>query len=127
MEDAWPGFQPATGGPRANLVADIVGHPKSAPSVAALTYMNPSLSEDAIRRHLDELRDAGVIEVLDAETDGRAQNRPDEFCALTREARNAFDRHGLFPEAAWTRQYARVEKTAEIRDLEAMPRPNQTV
>ena len=37
---------------RANIIADIVGHPKGAPSVEELDYKNPSLSEDAIRRHL---------------------------------------------------------------------------
>lgn len=49
--DAWLALQRATDEPRANLVADIVGHPKGAPSVAELEYMNPSLDEGAIRQH----------------------------------------------------------------------------
>jgi hypothetical protein len=34
-----------------------------------------------------------------------------------------FDRNGLFPEQAWTRQYESVTKTQRIREVETMPRP----
>ncbi|MDZ7730241.1 MAG: hypothetical protein U5K37_03820 [Natrialbaceae archaeon] len=44
---------------------------------------------------------------------------------MTDDARELFDQNGLFPETAWTRQYDRVEKTARIRDLERIPRPDQ--
>lgn len=113
----------ATDETRANLIADLVGHPKGAPSVAELDYMNPSLGEDAIRRHLGVLQDVGVVEELVVEAGNRVRGYPYKFYSLTPEARQLFDRNDLFPEDAWRRQYARVRKTGEIEEIEAMPRP----
>ena len=48
---------------------------------------------------------------------------PYKFYRLTAPAREFFDRNDLFPADAWQRQYARVEKTGDIAELEAMPRP----
>jgi hypothetical protein len=53
--DSWAALQKATDEPRANLIADIVGHPTGAPSVPELDHTNPSLGTDAIRRHLGVL------------------------------------------------------------------------
>jgi len=121
--DTWLGLQKATDRQRANLIADIVGHPEGAPSVEELDYMNPSLGADAIRRHLGILQDVGVIEERVVEPGDRVRGYPYKFYALTDVARDLFDRNDLFPTAAWRRQYARVQKPAEIRDLEEMPRP----
>jgi hypothetical protein len=63
--EAWTALQKATDQTRANLIADIVGHPQKAPSVKELDYMNPALGEDAIRRHLGVLQDVGVVAELD--------------------------------------------------------------
>lgn len=121
--DPWLALQRVTEETRANLVADVVGHPKGAPSVDELDYTNPDLSEDAIRRHLTLLVDAGVLEELVVPAGERTRGYPYKFYRITDEARRLFDRNDLFPEAAWQRQYERVTKTAEIRELEAMPRP----
>jgi len=108
---------------RANLIADIVGHPKGAPSVKELDYMNPSLEADAIRRHLSILQDVGVLQELVVPSGERVRGYPYKFYTLTDAARSLFDRNGLFPSDAWQRQYERVEKTGEIEELEDMPRP----
>lgn len=122
--DAWRALQKATDKKRADLLADIVGHPEGLPSVEELDYMNPSLSTDAIRRHLAELMDVGVVRERAFDPGERLRDYPYKFYELTAEARELFDRNGLFPEAAWQRQYQAVEKTARIREVESMPRPD---
>jgi hypothetical protein len=121
--DSWAALQKATDTKRANLIADVVGHPKGAPSVRELDYMNPGLEEDAIRRHLGILREVGVLEELVVEPGDRIRGFPYKFYALTAAARELFDRNDLFPEGAWRRQYERVQKTGEILEIEEMPRP----
>ena len=121
--NTWTALQKATDQPRANLIADIVGHPQGAPSVKELDYMNPALGEDAIRRHLGVLQDVAVVAELVVEPGDRVRGYPYKFYQLSPEARELFDRNNLFPVDAWQRQYARVEKTGEITELEAMPRP----
>lgn len=69
------------------------------------------------------LRDAGVVEELEVEAGNRVRGFPYKFYRLTEEARELFDENGLFPEGAWRRQYERVQKTGEIRDVQEMPRP----
>jgi hypothetical protein len=49
----------------------------------------------------------------------------DSLVQITEAARTLFDQKGLFPREAWQRQYAVVEKTARIRDVEQMPRPRE--
>jgi len=121
--ETWTALQKATDQTRANLIADIVGHPHEAPSVRELDYMNPALGEDAIRRHLGVLQDVGVVAELVVEPGHRVRGYPYKFYQLTSQARALFDRNDLFPPDAWQRQYARVEKTGEIAELEEMPRP----
>lgn len=121
--NTWLALQKATDKQRANLLADIIGHPKGAPSVTELDCMNPSIAEDAIRRHLGILQDVGVIKELVVEPGDRVRGYPYKFYALTDAARELFDRNNLFPEDAWQRQYDRVQKPAEIREIEEMPRP----
>lgn len=121
--NTWLALQKATDRTRANLIADIVGHPDGAPSVRELDYMNPSLEEDAIRRHLGILKDVGVVEELVVDPGQRVRGYPYKFYTLTEPARDLFDQNDLFPEEAWRRQYDRVQKTGEIEELEAMPRP----
>ncbi|MCU4974749.1 ArsR family transcriptional regulator [Halobacteria archaeon AArc-m2/3/4] len=121
--DSWRALQKATDKKRADLLADIVGHSKGMPSVEELDYMNPPLSDDAIRRHLETLEDVGVVREREFEVGERLRDYPYEFYELTEPARELFDRNGLFPADAWQRQYQSVEKTPRIRDLETMPRP----
>jgi hypothetical protein len=124
--DTWTALQKSTDKQRANLIADIVGHPEGAPSVKELDYMNPSIKADAIRRHLATLQEVGVVEELVVESGNRIRGFPYKFYCLTDAARDLFDQNGLFPVSAWQRQYDRVQKTPEITELEAMPRPSGT-
>lgn len=121
--DTWRALQKATDKKRADIIADLVGHPSGLASVEELNYMNPPLSEDAIRRHLNTLREVSVVRRREFETGNRVQGYPYQFYEITDEARALFDRNGLFPESAWRRQYASVEKTPRIREIESMPRP----
>lgn len=121
--DAWRALQKATDKKRADILADIVGHPKGMPSVEELDYMNPALSDDAIRRHLKELMDVDVVADREFEPGDRLREFPYKFYEVTNEARELFDRNDLFPKRAWQRQYAAVEKTDRIREIEQMPRP----
>ncbi|MFB6175551.1 MAG: ArsR family transcriptional regulator [Halobaculum sp.] len=120
----WRALQKATDKKRADLLADIVGHPKGAPSVEELDYTNPKLSDDAIRRHLQTLIEVGVVRELTFEPGSRVRDFPWKFYTLTDSARELFDRNGLFPEDAWRRQYTSVRKTERIREVESMPRPD---
>ena len=122
--DTWRALQRATDKKRADIIADIVGHPQGTPTVEELDYMNPPLSSDAIRRHLNTLEDAGVVHVREFEPGDRLRDFPYQFFELTDDARELFDRNGLFPEEAWQRQYQAVDKTSRIRDVETMPRPD---
>lgn len=108
---------------RANIVADVVGHPAGAPSVDELSKTNPGLKKDTVRGHLSMLKDAEVVEELVVPVGERTRGYPYKFYRLTERARRVFDTNGLFPETAWKRQYARLEKDAKLRELEAMPRP----
>lgn len=121
---AWYALQKATDKKRSDLIADIVGHPKGAPTVEELDYMNPDLSDDAIRRHLRVLEDVDVVTVDELEPGERLRDFPYQFFSLTNQARELFDRNGLFPKEAWQRQYQSVNKTARIKELERMPRPD---
>lgn len=121
---AWRALEKATDKKRSDLLADIVGHPTGAPSVEELDYMNPDLSEDAIRRHLQELEDVDVITRSELEPGERLRDYPYQFYSLTDAARELFDRNGLFPKEAWQRQYQSVTKTERIKALERMPRPD---
>ena len=106
--EAWTALQKATDQARADLIADIVGHPQGAPSVQELDYMNPALGEDAIRRHLSVLADVGVVTELVVEPGDRIRGYPYKFYRVTEQARALFDRTDLFPNDAWRRQYDRV-------------------
>lgn len=125
--DTWRALQKATDKKRADILADIVGHPKNLPSVEELDYMNPPLSEHAIRRHLNTLADVGVVREREFEPGNRIGGYPYQFYEITQDARDLFDRNGLFPENAWQREYQSVEKTKRIRDIEEMPRPDRDV
>ena len=123
--DTWAALQKSTDKQRANLIADIVGHPDGAPSVKELDYTNPSIKADAIRRHLTTLQEVGVVKELVVESGNRIRGFPYKFYRLTDAARDLFDQNDLFPVNAWQRQYDRVQKTAEITELESMPRPSE--
>ncbi|WP_243637765.1 helix-turn-helix transcriptional regulator [Natrarchaeobius oligotrophus] len=123
-DDTWHVLQVVTEESRANIVADVVGHPKGAPSVDELARTNPSLQKDTIRGHLSVLKNANVVEERVVPVGQRTRGYPYKFYQLTDDARELFDRNGLFPEDSWTRQYDRLEKDPELRELEAMPRPD---
>ena len=92
-------------------------------SVDELAKTNPGLEKDTIRGHLAVLKDVGAVEELTMPAGKRTRGYPYKFYRLTERARDLFDATGLFPEEAWKRQYDRLAKDAEMRELERMPRP----
>lgn len=83
--------------------------------------MNPSMSEAAIRRRLKLLQCNEIVTSRALSQGRRIEGYPVEFYELTHRARTIFDTFGLFPESAWRREFARVEKTDRIRCLEQEP------
>ena len=120
--DAWRALQVATDDDRAAILADVVWHPTMA-SVEELDYLNPSMSEHAVRRHLDRLEAADVVSTHELEPGERLRAFPYQFYAVTKAARELFDHNDLFPVDAWQRQYRAVEKPPRIQEVETMPRP----
>lgn len=102
--------------PRANIVADIVGHPQGAPSKAELQHMNPSIDEPTLSDHLNALEEADVIEIQSTETH--------EFVRLTEQAQQTFADHDIFQEDAYRDAYDQVSKPTEIQELEQIERPS---
>lgn len=120
--DRWLASRRVTDRKRSVIVADLVGHPTGLATVEELEYMNPSLSDDSIRRHLRILMDVGVVRERELPVGSRLRDFPYKFYGITDEARELFDENGWFPEDAWRRQYASVKKPDRIRTIEAMPR-----
>lgn len=119
----WLATQRVTDTKRSHIIADIVGHPEGLPSVEELDYMNPPLSDDAIRRHLNKLEEVDVVRKRELPVGKRVREFPYKFYEITEEARELFDENGWFPEEAWKRQYQSVKKTDRIKAIEEMPRP----
>lgn len=104
--------------PKANIIADIVAHPKEMPSQKEIDYMNPSLDSSTISEHLSKLESEGVIKSVRSD-----QGR--EFYYVTEDAQELFDQHGLFAEDVYQDAYEQVTKPKEIREAETAPRPDQ--
>lgn len=123
--DEWAALTAITQEPRANIISDLVGHPKGMPSMAELEYMNPSLGRSTITEHLEVLEETGVVATA-AFPPGQRPERslPYEFYYITDQARLLFDRSNIFEEGVWTDTYAQVNKTDEIERYEAVTRPH---
>ena len=115
-------IQTVAAGPRASLITDIVAHPKGSASIPELEFLNPNLDTETIRNHLTALQKAGVIEERVLNYESRDRKLPKRFYAITDEARDLFDEHGVFPEQEWQNLYAHIQKPDEIRELEELPR-----
>lgn len=108
---------------RANVVGTIVGHPEGAPSKKEVEYYNPSVAPSTLTGHLNELEERRIVEVIERERAGLDRGEPYRFFRLTDEARELFDRNGLFDEEAYRALFEEVEKTEEIRVAESVERP----
>jgi DNA-binding HxlR family transcriptional regulator len=104
---------------RANILADIIGHPHGLPTRQELDHMNPSIDSQTLSNHFDTLEDAGVIK--------NVSNEQHEFYYLTEQARTIFDENNLFDESEYRGAYQEISKPSEIQSLEAISRPALTV
>lgn len=121
--DPWTALEAVTQDTRASLVADVVGHPRGAPSVVELDYTNPDVGRSTVEWHLRKLVAAGVLDKEQLPPGGRTRDLPYTFYRLTGAARDLFDRAGVFDEDVRREQYARVEKSAAVLAAQAAPRP----
>lgn len=109
---------------RRSIVADIVGHPKSLPSMQELT-MTTGLHRSTIRGHLEVLINAGVVERVEIPVGERQKGVPVTFYGVTSEAREVFDQNDVFLQEHWQAIYDRIDKSEEIERAEAAPRPDR--
>lgn len=108
------------------LLIDVAGHPKGAPSEKELDWMNPDVSRRTIGRRLDKLVDAGVLERSSYEPGEQpedAESNVRTFYQFTERARNLFDEVGMFDPDVWRPVYARVDKSDDVLAAENAPRP----
>jgi len=123
--DEWAAMRAVGQQTRAGLLADIVGHPTGMPSVPELNYTNPRVGRATIVEHLEKLMDAGVVGKAELPPGERHRDLPYTFYYLTEAGRDFLDRNDVLDERVWSDQYERVEKTPEIREIEAMDRPKR--
>lgn len=108
------------------LLIDIAGHPKGAPSEKELDWTNPEISRRTIGRRLGKLVDTGVLEkrtYKPGDQPDDAESNVRTFYQFTERARNLFDDVGMFDPDVWRPVYARVEKSDDVEAAEAVPRP----
>ena len=106
----------------ANIIADIVGHPRQGPTVEEIVYMNPAHSHAEIHSCLSELSKKGVISERQIASHTRCPDLPSAYFVITDAARSLFDQNGLFPTQPWRRQYQAVTKADRIQTIEQLPR-----
>lgn len=100
---------------RANIIADIVGHPHTTPTYEEIEHMNPSIEPDELSEHLRTLADTGLIKIIESDQH--------TFYALTKKARSVFDDNNLFDRDSYRAAYEEVSKPPEIQQLETLDRP----
>lgn len=109
-----------------DLLIDVAGHPKAAPSEKELNWTNPDTSRRTITRRLDSLVEAGVLERFgydQGDQPADAESSVRTFYRFSDEARAVFDEVGMFDPPVWRPVYARVEKPEDVDAAEAVPRP----
>ena len=106
-----------------DLLVDIVGHLAEAPSIAELEHTNPGVKRNVICTRIQHLQDARIVSRIILDEGDRIAEYPHQFYQLTDPARNLFEEMGLFPKDAWRRTYDCIEKSAEIQNIESLPRP----
>lgn len=111
---------------RFSLVQDILGHPSGLPTLKELDYVNPSKSRTTIRQHLQQLVDAGIVEIVELPDDRRQNDLPYKFYGLSDDGEQFLKDHKLLrAEDTLGEVYDRVEKPGEIKRYETSPRPER--
>lgn len=98
---------------------NVIGHQECMPTHDEIVYTNPSVDEKDLRSRLARLRAMGLLRYLTAEPpDGEEY----QLYAATEKGIDAMIESGLDIEGLRS-DYARLERTPEIREREAIPRP----
>lgn len=109
----------------AELIMDIVGHPKGLVSHKEFTIVNPSLSGSVISKRLSKLQEAGVVDKVDSLD--QSPGEPRAYYYLTDEARTMFDRNEMFAPNPLRELFDQIEHSSEFLELLEKPRPDVDV
>ncbi|WP_135366315.1 helix-turn-helix domain-containing protein [Halosimplex halophilum] len=101
---------------RANILADIVGHPHGIPTLVEIDYMNPNIGRSELQNQLSVLEEEEVIKSV--------KHNQQVFYYLTEQARQVFDENQIFDEESYRAAYQEVTKPPEIIEVEEMQRPS---
>ena len=71
----------------------ILGHPQSAPTLAELDYMNPSIPVQEIEQYLGELEEKGLVDSFELPEQYLEEELPGTYYRLTTEGREIFDQY----------------------------------
>ncbi|WP_435156652.1 ArsR family transcriptional regulator [Haladaptatus sp. DFWS20] len=121
--DVFEVFDVITQQTRKDLITDIVGHPKGMPSMKELQYMSPDIDRTTILGHLRTLEDANVVGSVAFPEGQRPDEGPYKFYYITEQARELFDKNGIFDPAVRQPLYAQVEKPEDVQYAEELARP----
>ncbi|WP_225333694.1 winged helix-turn-helix domain-containing protein [Halomicrobium urmianum] len=107
------------------IVGNILQHPEQLPSMYELEQLNPSVSDATVYKHVQKLIDAGVVEEVALDEDGRRQGYPWKFYGLTDEGRAFLEDHNLLAAEETLRQiYDTIsDKPDKMVKYENAPRP----
>lgn len=110
---------------RANLIQDMIGHPKESVALAEFDYMNPSKQKATINEHLNRLESSGVVRKRELSDSQRSRDLPYTFYELSSAGRAFLEDHQILidDEEEIKDQYSRVRKEPEIQEIEEAPRP----
>lgn len=109
---------------RFTLLQNILMHPKQAPSLEELNYINPDKSRATIREHLENLIETGVIEKKVIDQSDASRGDPRSFYYLTSETRELLGQFGILEiEDTLQYLYSNTNKSEKVKRYEAAPRP----
>jgi DNA-binding PadR family transcriptional regulator len=106
----------------AELIMDLVAHPKGMLCHKEFTILNPEVSESAISKRLTKLKEAGVVEKVPSLD--QSPGEPRAFFYLTDRAREVFDRNEMFDPEPVREMFDRINHSEEFKELFEKPRPD---
>ena len=124
--DEFAALKAVTQETRANLIADMVGHPEGMVSIPEFNHLNPDIERSAISEHLTKLQEVGVVAKAEIEVGERSRDLPYAFFYITDAGRDLFDRNNIFDPDVWQDTYEKVAKPPEIKQIERMDRPSRS-
>ena len=113
---------------RFSLISDILAHPQQLLSMYELGYLNPSVSDATVYKHIQKLIDADVVKEVTLDDHQRRQGYPWKFYGLTEEGREFLEEHNLLAAEETLQQiYETISnKPEKMVKYENAPRPTES-